>query len=157
SLDTPLPTPSGWTTMGDVQTDDLLLDEFGNPCRVVGTSPVFNDRKCYRVTFADKTSIVADEQHLWEVDERGKKRGNSNTWLTKTLNTGDLIPGKHVIKVTLPLCGEETALPVHPYVFGLWIGDGTSDRAEIASSLSDVEETRAHVAAAGYDVGPARP
>lgn len=26
ALDTPLPTPTGWTTMGDVQTGDILYD-----------------------------------------------------------------------------------------------------------------------------------
>lgn len=27
ALDTPLPTPTGWTTMGDVQVGDVLFDD----------------------------------------------------------------------------------------------------------------------------------
>ena len=33
ALDTPLPTPQGWTTMGDVRVGDTLFDEHGTPCR----------------------------------------------------------------------------------------------------------------------------
>ena len=42
ALDTPLPTPTGWTTMGDVQPGDWLLDDKGQPCQVVGVSPISN-------------------------------------------------------------------------------------------------------------------
>ena len=30
SLDTPIPTPSGWTTMGEVKPGDVILIRFGN-------------------------------------------------------------------------------------------------------------------------------
>src|SRR3990167_1513243 len=32
SIDTPLPTPTGWTTMGEVQPGDWLIDKDGMPC-----------------------------------------------------------------------------------------------------------------------------
>lgn len=35
ALDTPIPTPSGWTTMGELRAGDQVLDELGNPCRVI--------------------------------------------------------------------------------------------------------------------------
>jgi hypothetical protein len=35
ALDTPLATPSGWTTMGDVKVGDTLFDEQGRLCRVM--------------------------------------------------------------------------------------------------------------------------
>ena len=34
ALDTPLPTPEGWTTMGELGIGDLLYDEKGQPCPV---------------------------------------------------------------------------------------------------------------------------
>ena len=40
ALDTPLPTPAGWTAMGAVGVCDHLLDENGRPCRVTGVSEV---------------------------------------------------------------------------------------------------------------------
>src|SRR6185436_11402866 len=39
-LSTPLPTPSGWTTMRQVAVGDVLYDENGNECRVRKVSDV---------------------------------------------------------------------------------------------------------------------
>ncbi|MGC7259701.1 DnaB-like helicase N-terminal domain-containing protein, partial [Mycobacteroides abscessus subsp. abscessus] len=38
ALDTPLPTPTGWTTMGQVRVGDELLDADGKPTRVVAAT-----------------------------------------------------------------------------------------------------------------------
>jgi replicative DNA helicase len=65
ALNTPLPTPSGWTTMGDVAVGDVLLGADGEPTRVVAATDVMLDRPCYEVQFSDGTSIVADAQHQW--------------------------------------------------------------------------------------------
>ncbi|WP_179665422.1 replicative DNA helicase [Nocardioides panaciterrulae] len=65
ALDTPLPTPSGWTTMGEVQVGALLYDAEGRPTRVVAATEVLHDRPCYEVEFSDGSMIVADAQHQW--------------------------------------------------------------------------------------------
>jgi replicative DNA helicase len=65
ALDTPLPTPTGWTTMGDVAVGDELLGADGRPTRVVAATEVMFGRPCYEVEFSDGTTIVADAQHLW--------------------------------------------------------------------------------------------
>ncbi|MEM7274367.1 MAG: replicative DNA helicase [Actinomycetota bacterium] len=65
ALDTPLPTPDGWTTMGAVQPGDQVFDERGVPCNVTYKSPVFRDHPCYDVVFDDGTVIVADADHQW--------------------------------------------------------------------------------------------
>ncbi|MGE2722418.1 replicative DNA helicase [Mycolicibacterium celeriflavum] len=65
ALDTPLPTPSGWTTMGDVAVGDWLLGADGEPTRVVAATKVMLGRPCYEVEFADGTTIVADAFHQW--------------------------------------------------------------------------------------------
>src|SRR5262249_8835912 len=53
ALDTPLPTPDGWTTMGEVQVGDRLLDASGRPTTVIACSEVRIDRPCYEVVFSD--------------------------------------------------------------------------------------------------------
>jgi hypothetical protein len=74
ALDTPLATPFGWTTMGEVQIGDLLFDEDGWPCRVIATTEIACGRTCYRVTFSDGESLVCDQNHLWKVeDEKSTK------------------------------------------------------------------------------------
>ncbi len=65
ALDTPVPTPSGWTTMGGVRVDDEVLDEQGRSCLVTYTSPVFVGHRCFRVCFDDGSSLVADAGHRW--------------------------------------------------------------------------------------------
>ncbi len=65
ALDTPLPTPSGWTTMGAVAVGELLLDAQGYPTRVVAATEVLVDRACFELTFSDGSSIVADAEHQW--------------------------------------------------------------------------------------------
>jgi replicative DNA helicase len=64
-VDTPLPTPTGWTTMGDVAVGDLLLGADGEPTRVVAATDIMLGRPCYQVEFVDGTSIVADASHQW--------------------------------------------------------------------------------------------
>lgn len=68
ALDTPLATPTGWTTMGEVQVGDVIFDETGAPCPVTAATDVMLERPCYRVRFSDGSSIIADADHLWAVD-----------------------------------------------------------------------------------------
>jgi hypothetical protein len=156
ALDTPLPTPSGWTTMRAVKAGDKLLDEYGKPCTVIGTSNVHLGRKCYNVTFSDGTSIIADEEHLWKVEERGKRISSGQNWSTKTIKTGQFQPKVHFIKVAQPLELSDCEFPIAPYVLGLWLGDGTSKTAEITAGIQDLEEEMRLVANTGHHVGPAR-
>lgn len=66
ALDTPLPTPNGWTVMGDVQVGDRLLDEQGNECEVTFASEIHHI-DCYEITFSNGEKIVCDGDHLWQV------------------------------------------------------------------------------------------
>ncbi|GGF17441.1 hypothetical protein GCM10007298_11830 [Williamsia phyllosphaerae] len=71
ALDTPLPTPHGWTTMGEVKVGDRLIDADGCPTRVVATTEVLTDRPCYEVEFSDGSVLVADEEHQWVTESDG--------------------------------------------------------------------------------------
>jgi replicative DNA helicase len=68
ALDTPLATPEGWTTMGEVAVGDQLIGPDGEPTRVVAATEVMTGRPCYEVEFSDGTVIVADEEHQWPTD-----------------------------------------------------------------------------------------
>ena len=59
SLDTLIPTPDGFTTMGEIQVGDTVFDEKGNPCHVVAKSPIDDTEQAYRLTFTDGSFIVA--------------------------------------------------------------------------------------------------
>ena len=68
ALDTPLPTPTGWTTMGKVAVGDRLIDARGLPTTVVAATDVMTERPCYEVVFNDGTMLTADAQHQWAVE-----------------------------------------------------------------------------------------
>src|SRR3546814_12241545 len=55
ALDTPLPTPTGWTRMGDVAGGDSLLDADGEPTRVVAAAEAMPGRPRYGVESAART------------------------------------------------------------------------------------------------------
>src|SRR5690606_28641672 len=66
AVDTPIPTPDGWTTMGALRAGDVVFNERGEPCSVLHAhDPVVRD--CWRVTFSDRTHLDASGDHLWSV------------------------------------------------------------------------------------------
>jgi len=74
ALDTPLPTPTGWTTMGEVQVGDQLLGADGLPTTVVAATKVMQQRPCFEVEFSDGSTIVADAEHQWQTQTRAERK-----------------------------------------------------------------------------------
>ena len=64
ALDTLLPTPQGFTTMGDVRVGDVVFDDRGQPCTVTAVSAL-SHRPCFLLEFDDSTQVVADDVHRW--------------------------------------------------------------------------------------------
>lgn len=69
ALDTPLPTPTGWTTMGEVKEGDTLYDEEGEPCTVLKVHDIFTPEEgnMFRVTTDGGNTIDACGDHQWAV------------------------------------------------------------------------------------------
>ena len=67
-IDTLIPTPDGFTRMGDLKPGDTVLDENGRQCHVVARSKTDDTEQAYRLTFRDGSFIVAGERHLWDCD-----------------------------------------------------------------------------------------
>lgn len=183
-----LPTPVGWTRMGDVSVGDLVLDHAGSPTTVLGVYPQ-GSVSCSRVTFSDGSTVDVSDDHLWtvlhgktigayarDVDVRNGdpdwwcwsrptgsvlRRGRDGrehvytyggsrrhtgpvTVTTSALAVGDAIP------CALPLQLPNAVLPVDPYVFGAWLGDGSTGNGSICSGQQDVDHLRAQLLDRGY-------
>lgn len=67
ALDTPIPTPNGWTTMGELKVGDYVFGSDGKPTLITVKSGIHN-RPCYKITFNDQSEVVCDNIHLWDVD-----------------------------------------------------------------------------------------
>ncbi|WP_063016781.1 replicative DNA helicase [Nocardia niwae] len=146
AVDTPLPTPTGWTTMGRVQVGDELLDADGLPTRVVAATEILTGRPCYEVEFSDGTVIIADEQHQWRTETRASRRSKraraevrTTAEIAKTLrcDTADRRLN-HSITNTGPLQLPSRKLPVPPYTLGAWLGDGTSAAAQLTCADPEI-------------------
>ena len=139
ALDTPLPTPSGWTTMGDVRIGDTLFDDCGRQCRVVMKSEVFVGHDCYRVTFGDGESIVCDAGHLWQVEDICGRRNPyvvDTEWLSSRFSVGKrgFMECRFRVPMQGPLETENSVeLPVSPYALGVWLGDANRESPLMAA------------------------
>jgi len=126
-LDTPLPTPTGWTTMGDVLPGDELFGDDGHPTKVIAKTPVWLGTECYEVTFSDHTSLVVSAQHLWTVQNtKNRELTLSTEQLAATYirneKRGD---ARYKIPMPNPLELKPQDLLIDPYVLGAWLGDGS--------------------------------
>jgi replicative DNA helicase len=167
ALDTPLPTPDGWTTMGEIKVGDALLGADGNPTRVVAATDVMVDRPCFEVEFSDGTVIVADGEHQWLTETRAARRAcqgararGSTPQVGPRVRTTAQIAAtlrcrtadgrlNHSVNPCAPLQLPARPLPVKPYTLGVWLGDGTSAEATFTSADPEIAE---YVEADGYHV-----
>jgi replicative DNA helicase len=155
ALDTPLPTPAGWTTMGSVRVGDELIGADGRPTRVVAATEIMVGRPCYEVTFSDGSVIIADAQHQWLTDTRASRRsaqqaaagldGIRSQRVPAAVRTTEELAAtlrcetadrrlNHSITNAAPMQLPERELLVPPYALGAWLGDGTSATAHITTA-----------------------
>lgn len=135
-VDTPIPTTTGWKTMGDLTKDDVIFDKDGNQTRIIEKSTK-SFKPCYKIEFNDKTEAICDNEHLWMLDD-------GNVVNVKILQIGDKID------VAKPLKIKDSDLPVDPYVFGLWLGDGRCRSGEITSKDKFIFQ---EIESRGYQLG----
>ena len=141
ALDTALPTPDGWTTMGEVAVGDRLLGRDGQPTTVVAATDAMTDRPCYEIRFSDGTTVVADAEHQWFTQSRAERRaaqrieGSIRTTeeLAASVRCGSDARVNHLVPTTEPLALPSADLALPPYVLGAWLGDGHSAGARITT------------------------
>jgi len=159
ALDTPLPTPTGWTTMGELSVGDYLIGADGLPTRVVAATDVMFDRPCYAVEFSDGTVLIADAEHQWLTETRASRRSaqaaaagyiryRSQRTFAAVRTTKEIAetlhcPTKdrrlnHSVANAQALQAPERDLLVPPYTLGAWLGDGTSAAAQITSADPEI-------------------
>ena len=166
SLDTDIPTPDGWRKMRDIHEGDLVFGADGKPSRVVAESEIFN-KPMYVVVFEDGSEIHASADHIWTVQTRNSRRACRRP-ITKTSRRRPAAEGCHdggwfettteamaydyyrdradgkgrEYKYRVPMQSAveypERELPIDPYLLGVWLGDGTSAKAEISCGDEDI-------------------
>ncbi len=137
AMDTPIPTPKGWTTMGELSPGQEVFAGDGSTTRVTFATPVMTDHECFRVRFSDGTEIVADADHQWVTTTLW---GRTERWSPAVVTTRDMRATlwardghtlNHAVQTCGPLEYPAQELPVTPYTLGAWLGDGSTDDARI--------------------------
>ncbi|WP_228066257.1 replicative DNA helicase [Rothia nasimurium] len=157
ALDTPIPTPTGWTTMGDIRVGDTVLGADGHPTTVTNATDVMTGRPCFKVIFDDGTEIIADAEHQWLTETCASRRARSSALAgsgggrvrtsvgAQVRTTAEIREtvrcatadrrANHSIANTRPLQLPEADLLVAPYTLGIWLGDDSTVLAPSAESL----------------------
>jgi len=145
ALDTPVATPDGWTTMGDLTAGAVIFGGDGHPCRVTAAFPT-RHLDCYRVTLQDGSTLTADGDHKWRVwdrhgyDPEERAAGGSGRRCWRVVDTRELArdPRRYSVPtqpaLNLPARDD---LPLPPYVIGAWLGDGNT--ADAGFTCADQE------------------
>ena len=179
ALDTEIPTPDGWKLMRDIHFGDYVFGQDGKPSRVTLESEVF-DKPMYLVTFEDGSTIKASADHIWTVQTKRSRRSAKAYVKRKTHQTksrkyrdggwfevttqemaednsflyrradGSGVEYKYRVPMQLPVEYPAKNLPIDPYVFGAWLGDGTSTKPQITIGVEDEDEMAANLSLRGH-------
>jgi replicative DNA helicase len=116
-------TPTGWTTMGEIQLGQRITSVDGTPSYITGIYPQ-GLKEVYQLEFNDGRSCRAGSEHLWKV-------GSVNNFGRdgyRTVNTLQLIEMIKTDEWFVPLFNGEfkhfEVLPLDSWLLGTLIGDG---------------------------------
>lgn len=141
---TKIPTPNGWTTIGEIKAGDYLFDRFGKPTKVLAIYPQKEKKQIYKVYFKSGRVAECCNEHLWSYYSNLNDK-NPNKLITSTLqeiidNPKGLKNNKGAYRWSIPVCEpvqySEKILPIKPYIMGLILGDGSFRYKESNKSFS---------------------
>lgn len=143
---TPIPTPDGWKTVGDIRVGDFLFDRHGKPTRVTGVFPQ-GEKEIYEVELKDGRVVECAPEHLWTVF---KQYHDSE----KVMTTEDLyqacVRGGRGYRWMIPVndCVEyfPQQLDLDPYVMGAFLGNGCKNKTKVFEFSSMDENMVAEIA-----------
>lgn len=138
--DTLIPTPLGDRLLKEIQVGDYVFDRTGSPTKVLGVYPQ-GELDAYEVTFSDGRKTICNNEHLWSVFTCC---GNLKTiTLQEMIDNGLKLSGRNGYRYKIPLNKPveypEKSFKVHPYLVGLFLGDGCCLEPALTLSSSDEE------------------
>ena len=129
-------TPQGFRKHGDIKPGDYVCGRKGHPVKVIAKTSVTNDLDNL-ITFSDGTQLTCHDNHEWVVWDRSRR-------IERIVETWEM--ASHLYNGTRPrflvdsnICIDfpEKPLSIHPYVLGVWLGDGSTGKNNINMSKQD--------------------
>ena len=141
-LDTPLLLTNGtWTTIGECEVGQKVFGDDGKPTTILAKSEIFTDHNCYEITFDDKSTLIADEDHLWKVFKRLSNKIEEQIISTKDMlsdwNKNDRYAYRVPMQKSFSI--KEKKLIINPYILGYWLGNGNSSKNKFWSHNLDFD------------------
>lgn len=142
-LDSKILTPFGYTQIGRVKVGSEICDTNGGIQFVTGIFPQ-GLKDTYTVTFSDGTKTKCCDEHLWltsTMQERKSKRGGSVKSLKQIMANLHVTADNrrnHSVKFVEPVFFHKIDLLIHPYVMGVFLGDGSASHLSITNPEVDI-------------------
>lgn len=145
ALDTPIPLIDGTYKLNkDIVEGDILVGSNGKGTKVLKAHPIQEPKRAFKITFETGDVVKAGGEHRWSVKVADKNNHHKSPEWEKlpTERIYDLMQTGH--KVWIPRVFEvdftEKELPIDPYVFGAWLGDGNSHTNRFTTQDNEVKE-----------------
>lgn len=156
--DTPVLTPLGWTTHGDLRQGDYVFGPNGQATRILAVSD--DGLANVEMLFSNGETIRCHSAHEWAVRDRsyGIDRVCEAGWLKAQTKFGQrraiMSAGRSVYQLPLVNAVEFPAspLPMDAYALGVWLGDGTAAKPCVTMTHDDASHVVGSMQAAGYSV-----
>lgn len=150
-------TTKGWKRLSDIVEGDIIYGMDGRETKVLKAHPIVNVPVAYNLIFDSGEEILADPEHLWfTIDTKEKKRGCGGSIKTtfdiiNSIRKSNDYETNHRIPVCRPVVGKKQELPIKPYTFGAWLGDGSSRESAITTEDTGVLD---RIREDGYNIKP---
>lgn len=142
-LDAKIKVPSGWSTMGEMHVGKEIIARDGSITKVTAVFPQ-GEKEIFRITFSDGRSTECCADHLWSITRQKRK----DQHYKETVNTKKLIEYINSSylhnRIFIDLIDSENSkdvdLKLHPYILGVYLGDGGSSGSANTVTITTPDE-----------------
>lgn len=146
---TPVRILDGWKKIEDLKVGDKVIGDDGKETNVIGVHPQ-GKRNCFKITFTDGRTIVADENHLWKVFKRNRSVSLDHEANWKIVDTKYMYQyfikrgfnhssDRFYIPLPEPEIKPDKDYIIDPYILGCILGDSGISINGIAITTSSLE------------------
>ena len=143
-------TPNGYVKAEELKVGDIIYGDDGKETKIIAV-PFDGEEELYKITLRDKRTIIVGKDHEFEVTYNNKKKITEILPLSKIIKLKNSNKNNVVsIRNNSVIQFKEQELKIHPYVMGLFLGDGCyrqshNNAINITMSLKDIKAIAKHI------------
>ena len=136
-------------TIGEAKVGDKIYGDDGKLTTIKGVYPQ-GIKPVYKITMLDGREIFAGEEHNWRVFDTGRRKyltlttkemlSNFTMYRESWKDRKNPYTWRYSIDLCKPVEYEEKELLIDPYIFGIWLGDGSKDCFRITNADKEVAD-----------------